>query len=154
MVVNDLDDPKEQSEKIASVKKQTKELADKTIQLHKTSYDNQRQSLVQSVQVDDLRCSMAQMVADKEAICRELDTLQHANQSKVNSEIAQIQRQFEVTANEHKKQVQDLLSRLKKPSGADADPDDKSRLNLMRRFSTAQIELLQSQIANAILVPG
>jgi hypothetical protein len=95
---------------------------------------------------------MAQMVADKEAMCQELDTLQRANQSKVNSEIAQIQRRFEVTATEHKKQVQDLLSRLKGPSGAVADLNVKSRLNLMRRFSTTQSELLQSQIANAILV--
>ena len=60
MVVNDLDDSKEQSEKIASVKKQTKELADKTIQLHKTSYANQRQRLIQSARVEDSRGSIAQ----------------------------------------------------------------------------------------------
>ena len=59
MVVNDLDGEKEQSEKIAAVKKQTKELADKTVQLHKTSYANQRQRLIQSAQVEDSHCSIA-----------------------------------------------------------------------------------------------
>jgi hypothetical protein len=49
MVVNDLDDSKEQSEKIASVKKQTKELDDKIIQLHETSCANQRQRLIHSI---------------------------------------------------------------------------------------------------------
>ena len=53
MVVNDLEGEKEQSEKIAAVKKQTKELADKTVRLHETSYANQRQRLIQSAQVED-----------------------------------------------------------------------------------------------------
>jgi hypothetical protein len=69
---------------------------------------------------------MARMVAEKEAACQEVDTLQHTNQSKVNSEIAQIQRQFEVTLAEHKKQVQGLLSRLKEPSDVDTDFDVKA----------------------------
>ena len=152
MVFNDLDDVKEQSEKIAAVKKQTQDLADKTVQLHKVSCANQRQKLIHSAHVGDLRCSMARMVAENEAACKEIDTLQHANQSKVNSEIAQIQRQFEVTLTEHKKQVQGLLSQLKEPSDVDTDFDVKARSSLVRRVGTAQNELLKSQIANAVLV--
>ena len=151
MVVNDLDGEKEQSEKIAAVKKQTKELADKTVQLHETSYANQRQRLIQSAQVEDSRCSIARMVAEKEAISQEIDTLRHAKQSKVDSEIAQIQRRFEVTMTEHKKQVQDLLPKIKEPS-EDGVFFALSRSEVMRRLTTTQNELLHSQIANAVLV--
>ena len=151
MVVNDLDDAKEQSEKIAAVKKRTKELADKTVQLHSTSYANQRQRLIQSAQVEDSRVSIARMVAEKEAISQEIDTLRHAKQSKVDSEIAQIQRRFEVTMTEHKKQVQDLLPKIKEPS-EDGIVFALSRSDVMRRLTTTQNELLHSQIANAVLV--
>jgi hypothetical protein len=70
MVLNDLDDVKEQSEKIAAVKKQTKELADKTVQLHEVSCANQRQKLIHSAHAGDLRCYIARMVAEKEAACQ------------------------------------------------------------------------------------
>jgi hypothetical protein len=152
MVINDLDDPEDQSKKIAAVNEQTTELADKTVQLHKTSHASQRQRLIQSAHVDDLRCSMSRMVAECEVVCQEVDTLQRVNQSKVNSEIAQIQRQFEVTLTEHKKQVQDLLSQLKEPLQIDTDFDVKTRSRLTRRVGTAQSELLKSQIANAVLI--
>jgi hypothetical protein len=90
-------------------------------------------------------------VAEKEAISQEIDTLRHAKQSKVDSEIAQIQRQLEVTLTEHKKQVQDLLTKIKGPSDVGVF-FALSRSEVMRRLTTTQNELLQSQIANAILV--
>ena len=91
------------------------------------------------------------MVAEKEAISQEIDTLRHAKQSKVDSEIAQIQRRFEVTMTEHKKQVQDLLPKTKEPS-EDGIVFALSRSDVMRRLTTTQNELLHSQIANAVLV--
>jgi hypothetical protein len=151
MAFNEFDDADAKSEKISAVKKQTAGLADKAVRLHKTSHTNQRQRLIQTAHVDELRCTTSRMVAEYETVCLEVDTLQHAKQSKVDSEIAQIQRQFEVTLTEHKKQVQDLLSRLKEPSDVDTDFDVKARSRLTRRVSTAQSELLKSQISNAVL---
>ena len=155
MVYNEFDDADAKSEKISAVKKQTAGLADKAVKLHEASRANQRQRLIQSAHVDELRCAMSRMVAECETVCLEVDTLpvQRAKQSEVNFEIAQIQRQFEVTLTEHKKQVQGPWSRLlKEPSDVDTDFDVKTRSRLTRRVSIAQSELLKSQIADAVLV--
>ena len=155
LVINDLDDEKEQSEKIAAVRKQAAGLANKAAKLLKTSNANKRQRPIQSARVDELQCEMSRIVAEHEVVRQEVDTQQRAKQSMVSSEIAQAQKQFkadidqfEAKMAEHKRQIQDLTSpsssweQFGSSSNWDTDFDAATRSRLTRRVGTAQNELL------------